>query len=232
MCTLDLKANNLAYRNCYVLSCNAGAVMDLTMTSTAKITSVSHFTISCINGEHSPAEVRLNVRRDNSILKLPRPTSFKVQKDSHRTVCSASRQPDLKYEFIHLAGKSLVIFAFPATFIPKYLTMTVNKGETAHLSMEMLGSERRDVTWKFNGNYYYITHWIEVTNSTATLTVENATLANQGIYSASYFADSPLHGAWMRLIHEVKKFHYLAWSPCAATTPTNYFQLLLIVPTA
>lgn len=52
----------------------------------------------------------------------------------------------------------------------------------------------------FKGNYYYMTHWIEVTNSTATLTVENATLANQGIYSASYFADSPLHGAWMRLI--------------------------------
>lgn len=66
-------------------------------------------------------------------------------------VCSASTQSDLKYEFIHLAGKSLVVFAFPATFIPKYLTMTVNKGETAHLSMEMLGSERRDVTWKFNG---------------------------------------------------------------------------------
>ncbi|XP_027884088.1 tyrosine-protein kinase receptor Tie-1 isoform X3 [Xiphophorus couchianus] len=185
----------------------SGAVMDLTMTSTAKITSVSHFTISCINGEHSPAEVRLNVRRDNSILKLPRPTSFKVQKDSHRTVvakdfreienigifyCETPEESPLKLTMINnFIG---------ATFIPKYLTMTVNKGETAHLSMEMLGSERRDVTWKFNGNYYYITHWIEVTNSTATLTVENATLANQGIYSASYFADSPLHGAWMRLI--------------------------------
>lgn len=50
------------------------------------------------------------------------------------------------------------------------------------------------------GNYYYMTHWNEVINRTATLTVENATLANQGIYSASYFGDSPLNGAWMRLI--------------------------------
>lgn len=37
-------------------------------------------------------------------------------------------------------------------------------------------------------------------NRTAVLTVENAALANQGIYSASYMGDTPLHGAWMRLI--------------------------------
>lgn len=37
-------------------------------------------------------------------------------------------------------------------------------------------------------------------NSTAVLTVENTTIANQGIYSASYMGDTPLHGAWMRLI--------------------------------
>lgn len=45
-----------------------------------------------------------------------------------------------------------------------------------------------------------MTHWNEVINRTVTLTVENASLANQGIYSASYFGDSPLNGAWMRLI--------------------------------
>lgn len=37
-------------------------------------------------------------------------------------------------------------------------------------------------------------------NRTAVLTVENAAIANQGIYSASYMGDTPLHGAWMRLI--------------------------------
>lgn len=50
------------------------------------------------------------------------------------------------------------------------------------------------------GNYYYMTHWNEMVNSTAVLTVENTTIANQGIYSASYMGDTPLHGAWMRLI--------------------------------
>lgn len=50
------------------------------------------------------------------------------------------------------------------------------------------------------GNYYYMTHWNEMVNRTAVLTVENAAIANQGIYSASYMGDTPLHGAWMRLI--------------------------------
>lgn len=148
------------------------------------------------------------------------------------------------------------VFVFSANFIPNYLTLTTNKGETAHLSMTLHSHEKRDVTWKYNGkkmwktkgdwrkskshwktirkkkihtgwswkywrnknrhwmysvpwmffhvslsgNYYYMTHWNEVINRTVTLTVENASLANQGIYSASYFGDSPLNGAWMRLI--------------------------------
>lgn len=50
------------------------------------------------------------------------------------------------------------------------------------------------------GNYYYMTHWNDMINYTAVLTVENVAFANQGIYSASYVGDSPLQGAWMRLI--------------------------------
>lgn len=45
-----------------------------------------------------------------------------------------------------------------------------------------------------------MTHWNDVTNNTAVLTVENAAYENEGIYSASYVGSSPLHGAWMRLI--------------------------------
>lgn len=45
-----------------------------------------------------------------------------------------------------------------------------------------------------------MTHWNDMINQTAVLTVENAGFANQGIYSASYVGDSPLQGAWMRLI--------------------------------
>lgn len=52
----------------------------------------------------------------------------------------------------------------------------------------------------FVGNYYYMTHWNDIINYTAVITVENVTLANQGIYSAGYVGDTPLNGAWMRLI--------------------------------
>lgn len=45
-----------------------------------------------------------------------------------------------------------------------------------------------------------MTHWIDMVNGTAVLTVEDVTSSNQGIYSASYVGDSPLNGAWMRLI--------------------------------
>lgn len=52
----------------------------------------------------------------------------------------------------------------------------------------------------FAGNYHYMTHWIDMVNGTAVLTVEDVKTSNQGIYSASYVGDSPLNGAWMRLI--------------------------------
>lgn len=52
----------------------------------------------------------------------------------------------------------------------------------------------------FVGNYYYMTHWDDMTNHMAVLLVENVAFANQGIYSASYVGDTPINGAWMRLI--------------------------------
>lgn len=52
----------------------------------------------------------------------------------------------------------------------------------------------------FAGNYHYMTHWNDMVNGTAVLTVEDVKTSNQGIYSASYVGDSPLNGAWMRLI--------------------------------
>lgn len=45
-----------------------------------------------------------------------------------------------------------------------------------------------------------MTHWTDMVNGTAVLTVEDVKTSNQGIYSASYVGDSPLNGAWMRLI--------------------------------
>lgn len=43
------------------------------------------------------------------------------------------------------------ICVFVANFVPAHLTLTANKGETVHLSMQLLREEKRDVTWKYNG---------------------------------------------------------------------------------
>ncbi|KAM4629172.1 tyrosine-protein kinase receptor Tie-1 isoform 1-T1 [Polymixia lowei] len=185
------------------------AVMDLTMISTAELINVNLFSISCITGERNAAQIDLDIKRDNKILRFPRRPNFKVQRPRSKEAvaeefrdldnvgifyCEASQEMDPldKVTMINNFGR--------ASFVPTHLTLTVNKGETIHLSMLLLSTQKRDVTWKYNGNYYYMTHWNDVVNSTAVLTVENAAYANQGIYSASYVGDSPLQGAWMRLI--------------------------------
>lgn len=36
-------------------------------------------------------------------------------------------------------------------FVPTHITVTANRGDTVHLDMQVVGSQRRDVTWKHNG---------------------------------------------------------------------------------
>ncbi|XP_054608067.2 tyrosine-protein kinase receptor Tie-1 isoform X2 [Nothobranchius furzeri] len=209
-------------RTVWVLVCFfdlSGAVIDLTMISTAEATHINHFYISCINGERSSARVELNIKRDNKILQLAREPSFTVNKPTSKEVVARDfRHPENIGIFycettqeVPLQKVTMINNIGTANFVPHYLTLTVNKGETAHLTMKLLSPEKRDVTWKYNGNYYYMTHWNEVVNRTATLVVENATLANQGVFSASYFGDSPLNGAWMRLI--VRDCPRMKWGP-------------------
>ncbi|XP_060890388.1 tyrosine-protein kinase receptor Tie-1 isoform X2 [Labrus mixtus] len=196
------------------------AVIDLTMISTAEVTNVNHFSISCINGERSPAQVELDIKRDNRILVFPKEPNFKVNKPRNReAVAKGFRDLDhigifyceSTQEVPPLETVTMINNIGGSSFIPTHLTMTANKGETIHLSMTLLSSQNRDVTWKYNGNYYYMTHWNDMINRTAVLTVENAAFANQGIYSASYVGASPLHGAWMRLI--VRDCPNKRWGP-------------------
>lgn len=185
------------------------AVMDLTMISTAEVVSVSRFSISCISGERGQVQVELEVRRDNKILVFPRQPYFKVYKTRNQEV-EARDFRDLDHIGIFYCESAqdsspletvTMINNFERTnFVPAHLTLTASLGDTVNLSMELINSQRRDVTWKYNGNYHYMTHWIDMVNGTAVLTVEDVKTSNQGIYSASYVGDSPLNGAWMRLI--------------------------------
>ncbi|XP_054458689.1 tyrosine-protein kinase receptor Tie-1 isoform X5 [Anoplopoma fimbria] len=196
------------------------AVIDLTMISTAEVTNVNHFTISCINGERSPAQVELDIKKDNTILIFPKKPHFKVHKPRNKEAVARDFR-DLDHigifycestqEVPPLETATMINNFVRADFVPTHLTLTANKGDTVHLSMQLLSSQKRDVTWKYNGNYYYMTHWNDMINRTAVLTVENAAFANQGIYSASYVGDIPLQGAWMRLI--VRDCPSKKWGP-------------------
>ncbi|XP_056460644.1 tyrosine-protein kinase receptor Tie-1 isoform X1 [Gadus chalcogrammus] len=184
-------------------------VMDLTMISTAEVTDFSHFSFSCITGERSPATIGLDIKRENKIFLVPMTPQFRVQRTRPKEVV-ATHFHSLGYIGIFYCEATqelrphdkIIMINNPASadMVPAHMTVTADLGETVHLSMRLLDTQKRDVTWKYNGNYHYMTPSNDLLNHTAVLAVENASRAHQGVYSASYVGASPLHGSWMRLI--------------------------------
>uniref|UniRef100_A0A8C7N4Z7 Tyrosine-protein kinase receptor Tie-1 n=1 Tax=Oncorhynchus kisutch TaxID=8019 RepID=A0A8C7N4Z7_ONCKI len=189
------------------------AVTDLTMISNAVASTPQRFSISCLIGERDAAELDLDIKKDNSILILPSPSQYSVKRPKNKEVvanefvgivdqtgifyCHASKGTSPTRNLVTV---TLINNYSKGLFVPVHLTVTINKGDTVHLAMQVLSSQRRDVTWKYNGNYFYMTHWGDVSNSTTVVTLENVARANEGIYSACFVGDSPINGAWMRLI--------------------------------
>ncbi|XP_041705236.2 tyrosine-protein kinase receptor Tie-1 isoform X3 [Coregonus clupeaformis] len=198
---------------CLCLIHVSGAVTDLTIISNAEASTPQLFSISCLTGERDAAELDLDIKKDNSILILSSRPHYRVKRPKTKEVvanefvgvmdqtgifyCHASQGTDPPR---NLGTVTLINNFAKALFVPTHLTVTANRGDTVHLAMQVLSSQRRDVTWKYNGNYFYMTHWGDVSNSTAVLTLEDVASANEGIYSASFVGDSPVYGAWMRLI--------------------------------
>uniref|UniRef100_A0A8D0AEE2 Tyrosine-protein kinase receptor Tie-1 n=1 Tax=Sander lucioperca TaxID=283035 RepID=A0A8D0AEE2_SANLU len=186
--------------------CPADAVIDVTMISTVEVTNVNHFSISCINGERSLDQVELNIKRDNKILILSKKPHFKVTIMNKNAVARDFLPPLETVTMINnVGGGGLRLY-----------TIYTKKGSCANKERRLFCDTYTMPIMVFLfvfhiGNYYYMTHWNDVINRTAVLTVENAAFANQGIYSASYVGDSPLQGAWMRLI--VRDCPSKKWGP-------------------
>ncbi|XP_062853158.1 tyrosine-protein kinase receptor Tie-1 [Trichomycterus rosablanca] len=184
------------------------AVMDLTMISNGNYTA-QNFILSCISGERNTDGLKLSIEKDNSIMILSSPPQFTVKHPRSREVeASGFSKLDTRGIFYcHMnRGSSrhstvtLISNYNRGHFRPQMLSVVANKGDTVHLVMHVLGSESRDVTWKFNGNYYHMTHWLDVENRTAVLSITDVKPNNAGIYSASYVGESSFYGAWMHLI--------------------------------
>ncbi|XP_017576838.1 tyrosine-protein kinase receptor Tie-1 isoform X2 [Pygocentrus nattereri] len=184
------------------------AVMDLTMTSNGA-SSHQQFLLSCISGERNTDGLELSITKDNSIIRVPSKPHFTVKKLQPKEV-EASGFTNLEHKGIfychsnqgsnHRATVTSISNYDTSQFKPQRISLMANKGDTVHVQMEVLGTEKRDVTWKFNGNYYYMTHWGDVHNHTAILTLNNVEQTNAGIYSASYVGHSPVFAGLMRLI--------------------------------
>ncbi|KAJ8376269.1 hypothetical protein SKAU_G00068490 [Synaphobranchus kaupii] len=186
----------------------SGAVMDLTMISNADATSASEFFLSCIYGERDASKLDLRIQKNNSIILLASPPRFKV----HRLRPQEARAINFgnidilgifnchAFQGSALLTTVTLINNGKGRLIPKQLSVTANKGETVQLAMDIVDSRKTDVIWKFNGNYYSTTHWGEFTNNTAVMTLHNLVQNHAGFYSGCYMGDSPIYGAWMRLI--------------------------------
>ncbi|XP_036377294.1 tyrosine-protein kinase receptor Tie-1 [Megalops cyprinoides] len=194
---------------CLCLISVSGAVMDLTLISNAEAASVSDFFLSCISGERDASKLELRIQKDNTILLLPSPPRFKVQRPrSQEARATGFHSLDIMGMFTcdavqdsrALMKVTLINNFATASLEPKQLSVTANRGDTVQLAMDILAKERRDITWKYKGNYYHTTDKGELSNNTAVMTLENLTQSHAGIYSACFMGDSPIYGAWMRVI--------------------------------
>ncbi|TRY59220.1 hypothetical protein DNTS_014616 [Danionella cerebrum] len=184
------------------------AVMDLIMTSHG-YTSAQDFHLSCIFGERDTDGIEISIKKDNSIVRRADPPNLNLQwPQTKQVVASGFTGFDhsgifychLKRGSEQLCNVTYINNYSNGHFKPVRVTLTASKGDTVHIIMDVLGTERRDITWKFNGNYYYMTPTADVQNQTAVLDLENIDESNAGIYGASYVGDSALYSTWMRLI--------------------------------
>ncbi|KAG9351012.1 hypothetical protein JZ751_024901 [Albula glossodonta] len=186
----------------------SGAVMDLTLISNAQAATSSEFFLSCITGDREASKIDLHIQKNESILRSDTPPSFEV----HRPRAHEARASNFsRYDYLgvfncHAVQNSVTLLTVTLVsngrghFVPKKLSVTANRGDTVQLAMDIVNSQKTDVMWKYNGNYYSTTHWGEFTNNTAVMTLHNLMQSNAGFYSTSYMGNSPIFGAWMKLI--------------------------------
>uniref|UniRef100_A0A9J7WVY8 receptor protein-tyrosine kinase n=2 Tax=Cyprinus carpio TaxID=7962 RepID=A0A9J7WVY8_CYPCA len=172
-------------------------------------TSAHHFRLSCISGERDTDGIQLSITKDNSIVLRADSPHFNVQRPQTKEVvatgftgfdhtgifyCHSKRGSD------QLGSITLINNYSKGHFKPVRVTLTASKGDEVKLIMDVVKTQRRDITWKFNGNYYYMTPIADVQNHTAVLDMIKVDESHTGIYSVGYVGDSALYSAWIRLI--------------------------------
>uniref|UniRef100_A0A8C1XMY5 receptor protein-tyrosine kinase n=1 Tax=Cyprinus carpio TaxID=7962 RepID=A0A8C1XMY5_CYPCA len=95
-------------------------------------------------------------------------------------------------------------FVFLGHFKPVRVTLTASKGDEVKLIMDVVKTQRRDITWKFNGQYIFILILYDLAGCMSKdhvfLDMIKVDESHTGIYSVGYVGDSALYSAWIRLI--------------------------------
>ncbi|XP_044298914.1 tyrosine-protein kinase receptor Tie-1 isoform X2 [Varanus komodoensis] len=183
----------------------AGAILDITLMATVLSPSHTSFYLSCVTGERNAS---LQIDRDNKIVMIPPKSKSRMYKNSSNEVQMRGFSRADLVGITYCLGKTQaeqtrVVYVhnnMDAHLIPEKVTHTISLSQPATLVAKIKHRKNADILWKMNGTYCGTMDQGEVKESRSTLTLPSVSMADHGIYSATFMGDSPLSSAFFRLI--------------------------------
>ncbi|XP_062996302.1 tyrosine-protein kinase receptor Tie-1 [Elgaria multicarinata webbii] len=183
----------------------AGAILDITLMANVLSPSHTSFYLSCVTGERNAS---LQINRDNKIVMTHPKSKFRMYKNSSSEVQMRGFSRADLVGITYCLGKTQseqtrVVYVHnnvDAHLIPEKVTHTVSLSQQAMLVAKIKYGKNADILWKMNGTYCGTMDQGEVKERQSTLNLSSVSMADHGIYSATFMGDSPLSSAFFRLI--------------------------------
>ncbi|XP_025028026.1 tyrosine-protein kinase receptor Tie-1 isoform X3 [Python bivittatus] len=181
----------------------AGAILDITLVANVLSPSHNNFYLSCVTGERNAS---LQIDRDNAMIKTT--SKFQIYRNSSKEVHMRGFSRAGLVGITYCLGKTQseqtrVVYVhndINANLIPEKVTHTISLSQSAILVARIKNGKKTDIWWKRNGTYYDTMHQGELKENQSILILSSVTMADGGIYSATFIEDSPLSSAFFRLI--------------------------------
>ncbi|XP_034270724.1 tyrosine-protein kinase receptor Tie-1 isoform X4 [Pantherophis guttatus] len=180
-----------------------GAILDITLVANVLSPSHNHFYLSCVTGERN---ISLQIDRDNAMIKTT--SKFQIYRNSSKEVHMRGFSRAGLVGITYCLGKTQseqtrVVYVhndINANLVPEKVTHTISLSQSAILVARIKNGKKTDIWWKRNGTYYDTMHQGELKENKSILVLSSVTMADGGIYSATFIEDSPLSSAFFRLI--------------------------------
>ncbi|XP_078528472.1 tyrosine-protein kinase receptor Tie-1 [Lissotriton helveticus] len=191
----------------FVLLPLAGAVLDVVLISHTPAPPSHDTYLRCVTGERDGKDMRLQIERDNQIVRTSPPHRFTTTQEGNGVRTLGLTRMELVGVFFCTGKSSLemtkVLYVYNsqhANLFPMKVTVTVNVNETAVLSAKIRNHKSMDVMWKSNGTFYQTTYKADVVDGMTTLRIPLVSSSQAGVYSAGFMGESPMVNAFFRLI--------------------------------